>query len=168
MPTKHKGISFKQTFQDPLRLSSSYPVWIKPSPSSSFSHSLKHKSACILAAPLQLPGDEEFLHTTTPGCWRRLHYVLDVHSLSKLSKTIAVVSLFTCTPTHRLTPPRGHPTRGWFGHCLAVGDVKRRQIAPTLLISAGAIVLLTCSTAFETPGRNKQIRHWSTHRLCRD
>lgn len=45
---------------------------------------------------------------------------------------------------------------------LALTDVSRRQIAPTLLISAGAIVLLTCSTAFETPGKNKQIRHWST------
>lgn len=44
----------------------------------------------------------------------------------------------------------------------ALADVSRRQIAPTLLISAGAIVLLTCSTAFETPGRNKQIGHWST------
>lgn len=52
--------------------------------------------------------------------------------------------------------PRSHSPRGCLGHCLAVGDVKRRQIAPTLLISAGAIVLLTCSTAFETPGRNKQ------------
>lgn len=63
--------------------------------------------------------------------------------------------------TAPVTVSRGIPHE--LGHTgLALTDVSRRQIAPTLLISAGAIVLLMCSTAFETPGRNKQIRHRST------
>ena len=38
---------------------------------------------------------------------------------------------------------------------------------PTLLISAGAIILLILSTAFETPARDKQTMTDSERRACR-
>lgn len=39
---------------------------------------------------------------------------------------------------------------------LAHSNISQTINGPTLLTSAGAIVLLICSTAFETPARDKQ------------
>lgn len=89
--------------------------------------------------------------------------------MQSLSKAITVGQFVHMhSNTQANTPPcntvpvtTSRETTHQVGHTgLALTDVSRRQIAPTLLISAGAIVLLMCSTAFETPGRNKQIRHW--------